>query len=359
MNAPTELSNVVQIAGQQPQKNVTSNDLMMNPEAMDRVMRMAEMMAGGTCTIPLHLQKKPADCMAVVMQSMQWGMNPFAVAQKTHITQGGALGYEAQLISAVISANAQVKEKAPMYEYIGDWSTVLGKVEERKSEKGGKYYVATYTKADEAGLGVICKMTLLGESTPRETTLMMSQCWPRFSTQWATDPKQQIGYAAIRKWARQHSPGTILGVYSPDELDTQETKDMGPAQVVRATEQGASDDLVSAARAAAAQGKAAFAKFWNGTPKDTRPQLRHIRAELDQTAANFDAARTVDTPPAKPATQQQANKTLAEVMKMLTNSTDIDQLYTAGDWIGGLDDPEERKVAAAKFDELKFVLEME
>ncbi|SPX63869.1 Uncharacterised protein [Leclercia adecarboxylata] len=37
--------------------------------------------------------------MAIIMQAMQWGMNPYAVAQKTHLVNG-VLGYEAQLVNA-------------------------------------------------------------------------------------------------------------------------------------------------------------------------------------------------------------------------------------------------------------------
>ena len=55
------------------QPRVSASELMMNPESMDRIMRMAEMMASGRTTIPAHLQKNPADCMAVVLQAMQWG----------------------------------------------------------------------------------------------------------------------------------------------------------------------------------------------------------------------------------------------------------------------------------------------
>jgi hypothetical protein len=38
------------------------------------------------------------------MQAAQWGMNPFAVAQKTHVVNG-TLGYEAQLVNAVVSSS--------------------------------------------------------------------------------------------------------------------------------------------------------------------------------------------------------------------------------------------------------------
>jgi len=203
--------------GNEMQSNTSA--LVLNAGSFDSIMRFASVMASGVSTIPKHLQGNVSDCTAVVMQAMQWGMNPYAVAQKTHVTQGGVLGYEAQLINAVICANAPVIEESPSYEFIGDWSKVLGKVEERKSDKGGKYYVATYTKSDEFGLGVIVRMTIRGEELPREITVMLSQCYPRFSTQWATDPKQQICYVGIRKWGRLFTPGVIMGVYTPDELE--------------------------------------------------------------------------------------------------------------------------------------------
>jgi hypothetical protein len=65
---------------------------------------------------------------------------------------------------------------------------------------------------------------------------MMSQAYPRFSTQWATDPQQQICYLAVRKWARRVTPDVLLGVYTPEELVDITTppaeRDMGPAEVV-------------------------------------------------------------------------------------------------------------------------------
>lgn len=215
---------------------VVSNDtnaLILDSASMESMLRVADLMASSRVTIPDHLKKSPGDCMAVVMQAMQWKMNPFAVAQKTHLSQGGALGYEAQLINAVIVATGAIKEE-PEFEFIGDWSKVLGKVEERKSEKsGGKYYVAAYSKSDEDGLGVICRVTM-ASGNKREIRVMMSQCYPRFSTQWATDPQQQITYVAVRKIARRYAPGAILGVYTPEELDEMppSPRDMGNAEVV-------------------------------------------------------------------------------------------------------------------------------
>lgn len=193
----------------------------MRSEMFDRVMTLAALMASGSATIPKHLQKNQADCAAIVLQAMQWGMNPFAVAQKTHITQGGTLGYEAQLVNAVIMQNGPL-EVHPKYEFIGDWDRILGRVKEMPANEGrGKWYAKDWQPADENDLGVICHYKIKGEDW-RQLKLMLKQCWPRFSTQWATDPQQQICYAAIKKVARRDFPAPILGVYTRDELESAE-----------------------------------------------------------------------------------------------------------------------------------------
>lgn len=209
-----------------------ANDIMMNSPLMAQIDLMAKRMATSKATIPDHLKGNEGDCWAIVMQAVQWGMNPFAVAQKTHVNQGGQLGYEAQLINAAITTMAPISSR-PDYEFLGDWSKILGKIEERKGNSGGKYYVAAWDKKLEEGLGVICRCTLRGEDKPREITVMMAQCYPRFSTQWATDPQQQITYVAVRKWARRYTPDVILGVYTPDELQESipTEREVGPGAV--------------------------------------------------------------------------------------------------------------------------------
>lgn len=321
--------------------STTSASLILSGDAMERIFKFAEMMAKGTATVPKHLQGNPSDCLAVVMQATQWGMNPFAVAQKTHVTQGGALGYEAQLISAVITANAPVTG-APEYEYIGNWSKVLGKVEERKSDKGGKYYVATYTKADEEGLGVTCRMTMKGEAHPRELTVMLSQCYPRFSTQWATDPKQQISYVAIRKWSRMFAPGVILGVNEVEETTEQAPRDMGPADVVQPT---ASAKLQEDAKAAAAGGKASFSKWFKTVKEADVELLKPMRPDLEQIWIKADKERTVDTAPKASEAPKETIKatgeivvTFEEVMQRLDKATTEDGLYVAYDWANAIED---------------------
>jgi hypothetical protein len=214
--------------------------LILHGDAMDRIERFAKMMAGGKLAVPRHFNGAPADCFAVCLQAMQWRMNPFAVAQKTFISPSGALGYEGTLVAAALSTSGAL-EGDLRYEFIGDWSKVRGKFEKRESQNRGNnnsepkfYIVATYTKADEEGLGVRAIGRLRGERADRVVELYLSQCYPRFSTQWANNPEQQIIYAVDRVWARRHKPSVMLGVYTDDELgrDADQEKFMGPADEV-------------------------------------------------------------------------------------------------------------------------------
>ena len=327
-----------------PMNSASASALMLSDTSMDKLMRVADMMASGRCTVPQHLQKSPGDCFAVAMQATMWNMNPFAVAQKTHVSQSGALGYEAQLVSAVVTSSGAV-DGDPEYEFFGDWSKVLGKVEERKSDKGGKYYVATYTKADEAGLGVVCRLRLRGEKEPREMEVLMSQCYPRFSTQWATDPKQQICYVAIRKWARLHKPGVILGVYTPDELE-QIPRDMGPAEEVSLW----TKEQETAGDEAAAKGTAAYGAFWKGLGRDLQAKLAGTKEhqQFKDQAQRADATRTIDVPTPTPAPAPAADKatgevvtTVEDVRSKLEAAKTEDALYVAMDWASAIPQPEQ------------------
>lgn len=243
--AEVERGNVASINNGQELQN-----LLFNSQAMSQLLSLAELMSTGKVAVPKHFHGNAGDCMAVVMQAAQWRMNPYAVAQKTHVTQSGALGYEAQLVNAVVASNAPIQSRLD-YEFFGNWEKILGKVSEQKGQSGGKYYVQAWNPADEEGLGVKVWATLKGESEPRVVTVLLKQCWPRFSTQWATDPQQQITYSAVKKWARRHCPDVILGVYTEDELEDYATneKDVTPkAPAQQALNTRLNDDQVNEIR---------------------------------------------------------------------------------------------------------------
>ncbi|GKW21866.1 hypothetical protein PEC302107_35950 [Pectobacterium araliae] len=172
---------------------------IFSPDGMDKLVRFAELMAQGKTTVPNHLAGKPSDCLAVTMQAAQWGMNPFAVAQKTHVVNGN-LGYEAQLVNAVVSSSSLLSSRIN-YVWDGDWSKCSG-----KNDKSHALTVTVFA-------------TLKGESEPRSLTISMAQVGVRNSPNWEVDPKQQLAYLAVKRWARLHAPDVLLGVYTPDELE--------------------------------------------------------------------------------------------------------------------------------------------
>lgn len=195
---------------------INSNVALFDSQYLNAISAFAQIMAQGAATVPRHLQGNQADCMAVAMQAAQWQMNPFAVAQKTHLING-VLGYEAQLVNAVISRSGVLANRFE-YEWYGPWEKVVGKFQIRKGDKG-EYRVPGWTLADETGIGIIIRATLKGEDQPRELDLLLAQARTRNSTLWADDPRQQLAYLAVKRWARLFCPDVILGVYTPDELD--------------------------------------------------------------------------------------------------------------------------------------------
>jgi hypothetical protein len=192
-------------------------NIIFNNQAMEMLFRLAETMAQGTVTVPNHLRGKSGDCLAICMQAAQWRMNPFAVAQKTHVING-ALGYEAQLVNAAISSMAPTKDRLH-FEWFGHWEKVVGRFAVKKNAEGKEYRTPAWSMTDEEGLGVNVWATLKGEESPRALTLLLSQARTRNSTLWADDPRQQLAYLGIKRWARLYCPDVILGVYTADELE--------------------------------------------------------------------------------------------------------------------------------------------
>lgn len=171
------------------QRNFTPQDLMQG-DNLDRLERIAERMASGRMTVPEYLRGNVGDCMAIAMQAMLWNMDPFAVAQKTHIVNG-RLGYEAQLVNAVLQNSGAVRG-LPRYEYRGDGNSL------------------------ECRVGFVPR----GESEiVWNEFIKSSDITTKNSPLWKVNPKQQLGYLQVKNWARAFCPGAILGVYTVDELD--------------------------------------------------------------------------------------------------------------------------------------------
>jgi len=177
-------------------------NLLFNASAMNQLQQLATVMSRSVVTVPKHLQGNPGDCMAICMQAAQWGMNPFAVAQKTHVVNG-TLGYEAQLVNAVIQSSGAISGHFH-YEYKGD------------------------------GQNASCRVGAIIRGDSQITWnewLSAAQVSTKNSPLWKTNPEQQLGYLQVKNWARLYCPGAILGVYTVDEVESfaGSEREIGPA----------------------------------------------------------------------------------------------------------------------------------
>jgi len=177
-----------------------STDFLLDADAMNAMHAMSKLMASATVTVPKHLQNKPADCLAIIMQAMQWKMNPYAVAQKTHLVNG-VLGYEAQLINAVISSSKAIVGRFK-YEYEGEW--INKNPDPKHISSSARIRVGAVISGET-------DITWGEWLYPKAVTVKNSPLW-------TTDPKQQASYLVVKKWSRLYTPDVILGVYSADEL---------------------------------------------------------------------------------------------------------------------------------------------
>ncbi|HAT3955637.1 TPA: recombinase RecT [Kluyvera ascorbata] len=265
------------IAAEQAPNTISASNAVFNVQALGQLTAFADLMAQSAVTVPKHLAGKPADCMAIVMQAMQWGMNPYAVAQKTHLVNG-VLGYEAQLVNAVISSSSAIQGRFH-YEYGGDWEKIAG-------QKDGR---------DELGLFIRVGAVLRGEA---EITwgepIYLADITTRNSPLWKTAPKQQIAYLAVKYWARLYCPEVILGVYSPDEVEPRAEKEINPAPQ-RVNLKEISGDTVT-------------------TTTSARESLVNVDAIADEFRDRIDAAEDIDAAKAVGEDINQAKATLGSAL---------------------------------------------
>jgi hypothetical protein len=180
---------------------------------------------------PPHLIGKTESCLAVVNLALTWNLSPYMVAACTYQTPGASVGYEGKLVHAILEASRRLV--GPIrYTHYGDWSKVQRKFEikerprQQNRDRGGdddrgpiKWAVPTYTAQDEIGLGVTVTCRLRGEDVDRRLDFDMVQAFPRNSTLWATDPKTQLQYAAVRRLASTVVPSLLMGVPFDGEPD--------------------------------------------------------------------------------------------------------------------------------------------
>jgi len=171
--------------------------------SMADLAKISDLLSRGEIAVPTHCRGKPGVCFALAMQALEWRIPIMSVINKSYVPRGGdRIGYESQLLHAVVEKNAPLKNRL-RYE-------ILGEGNQRRCKVWG---------------------TFKGEDRPHEyTTETLEKMHPghvekdgktyvRGSSLWDTTPEVQMFYSASRQWARLFCPDVLLGAYAVEELE--------------------------------------------------------------------------------------------------------------------------------------------
>lgn len=204
--------------------------ILLNERLYERTKAIAAVMSRANGMTPRHLIGQGEACFSVVTMAMDWRLSWHFVARHTYQTPGGSIGFDGALVQSILEASGKFIG-APSFEYRGDWRVLAGKFRMQQSSTGKSTFpVATWTDADAVGLGIIVRWQVKGENVPRvwpgdDEPFWLVQCQPRNSPLWATDPKTQIRYLGIRRFANMAAAG-ILGAASFDREEIIEAADL-------------------------------------------------------------------------------------------------------------------------------------
>ena len=186
----------------------------IDPENYGQVMEFAKAMSTCRAGIPAWLRGSVGDCLMICTRALRWGMDPFFVGEKSFAMQNKSgevrVGYESQLVHAVIEALAPLKGRL-RHEYRGEGDdTVCVVYGTFKGEDKPHEYISE-------PLGKRIKD--IGRSQQGNF---------RGSPLWLQKPRVQLFYDASRDWARINCPDVLAGVYTRDELPDHEPVDVTP-----------------------------------------------------------------------------------------------------------------------------------
>lgn len=166
--------------------------------SMGEAMEFAKLMSVSDVAVPKHLRQNPGACLAIAVQGFEWGINPFALANKSYVVND-RIAYESAMYHTVLMRRAPIQGRIKM-EYAGDGPSRTCRVFAKLAEDGE---IVEYT-------------------SPKFSTIITKN-----SPQWKYDPDQQLFYFSVRAFARRHFPDVMMGVYTVDELD-----DARPAKTI-------------------------------------------------------------------------------------------------------------------------------
>jgi hypothetical protein len=198
-----------------------SMQILLNEGLYDRIKQLSVLMSKAQGMTPAHLLGKGEACFSIINMALDWKLSWHFVARHTYQTPSGSIGFDGALVQAILERSGQFVG-GPSLEYRGNWESLNGKFEVKQGQRGGSFAVPTWASKDAVGLGIIVRWKVRGEEVPRvwpsdSTPFWLTQCFPLNSPLWATDPKTQIAYLAIRRFANLTSPGILGGAAFDDD----------------------------------------------------------------------------------------------------------------------------------------------
>lgn len=178
------MNNALQTVGTSTRMNA------LVPTSMAEAMALADIMSKADL-LPEHLRGKPGDCLLVIMQAQRWNMDPVSVAQCTSVVRG-KLCYEGKLVAAALYAAGAIAGRL-RYEFSGT--------------------------GEHRTVRVIGRPR--GTDTDQEVTGDVAS-WKTDNGNWKKSPDDMLVYRGNRQWARRYAPDAMMGVYTPDEMETAE-----------------------------------------------------------------------------------------------------------------------------------------
>ena len=173
----------------------------VNIANMAQAFEIAKAMAiSGPC-VPRYLRGNPGSCLYIIMRADRWGIDPFALAEKSYaVTNKGEerIAFESSVFRTVVEALALGRDGLQhRFEGEGDdrvcivWGTLRGQSVSKE-----------------------LKSSPLGVRRPQKNEYGAVKGSPL----WVTKPDVQQVYDTQRDWVRVYCPGVMLGAYSVDEL---------------------------------------------------------------------------------------------------------------------------------------------
>ncbi len=154
-----------------------------------QAMDFAKMMALSNSGVRKHLRGNPGACLAIVVQAVEWGVSPYAVANKSYFVND-QIAFESQLVQAVILRRAPIRGRIK-FEYSGSGQNRRCKAWARLREDDE---IVEYQSPELKDIAV------------------------KNSPLWKADPDQQFAYYAGRALCRRHFPDVLLGIYTDDDF---------------------------------------------------------------------------------------------------------------------------------------------